>query len=67
MMSVNYRIGMAARMIGINESTLRNLEKNGVIPPARRDWAGYRVFSLEELTQIEKRLFYGNQDGRHEK
>lgn len=54
---MNYRISKAARRIGVHPTTLRDLEKRGLIT-ARRDWAGYRVFSEAEIDQIEKVLFH---------
>ncbi|MGD0915080.1 MAG: MerR family transcriptional regulator [Thermodesulfobacteriota bacterium] len=56
MRPIDYRIGMAARIVGVNETTLRVLEKRGVIS-ARRDWAGYRIYNEKELKEIEQKLF----------
>ena len=57
---MNIRISEAAKRIGVHPNTLRDLEKRGMIT-ARRDWVGYRVFSEEDLAQIERKLFYRNQ------
>lgn len=56
MRPIDYRIGMASRIIGVNETTLRVLEKRGIIT-ARRDWAGYRIYNEQELKEIEGKLF----------
>ena len=53
---MNIRISEAAKQLGIHPNTLRVLEKRGLIA-ARRDWAGYRVYSEKELKEIEQRLF----------
>ena len=60
---MNFRISEAAKRIGIHPTTLRDLEKRGIVT-ARRDWCGYRVFSEDELAQIERKLFYQNQGER---
>jgi len=54
---MNIRIGKASTRLGIHPATLRDLENRGLIPPARRDWSGYRVYSDDELKQIETVLF----------
>lgn len=60
---MNYRISEAAKKIGVHPSTLRDLEKRGVIT-IRRDWSGFRVFNEEEIQSIEKNLFYRKQGCR---
>ena len=59
---MNIRISEAAKQLGVHPNTLRVLERRGVIA-ARRDWANYRIFSPEELREIERRLF-GGQTGK---
>jgi DNA-binding transcriptional MerR regulator len=53
---MNVRISEAARQLGVHPSTLRNLEKRGVIT-TQRDWAGYRVYTESEIHNISKILF----------
>jgi len=50
------RISEAAGKIGVHPSTLRNLEKRGLIR-INRDWAGFRIFSENEIEQIRERIF----------
>lgn len=53
---MNYRISEASKQLGVHPSTLRNLEKRGLIR-TRRDWAGYRVYSDDEIEKISQILF----------
>lgn len=46
-----YKIGAAARMIGVSPETLRVWEKQGLIH-ARHSPAGYRLFSAEEIEKV---------------
>lgn len=50
------RIAEAAKRLGIHPETLRELERRGTIL-VRRDWAGHRVFSEDELKELETKLF----------
>ena len=63
---MNIRISEASKRLGVHPSTLRNLEKRGTIT-IRRDWAGWRIFSEQEIKRIEAILFNhrkgGEQDG----
>lgn len=53
---MHIRIAEAARRLGLHPTTLRSLERKGMIK-VRRDWAGHRIYSEEELKEIEKELF----------
>jgi DNA-binding transcriptional MerR regulator len=61
---MNIRISEASKRLGVHPSTLRNLEKRGTIT-VQRDWAGWRIFSEEELMNIQSSLFNrrGGSDG----
>jgi len=45
------RISQAAQGVGMHASTLRRLEKLGLITP-RRTWAGHRRFSETDLARL---------------
>jgi len=40
--------------LDISKRTLQNWEKAGVIPRAKRDWRGYRVFNREDVERIRE-------------
>ena len=46
------RIGEAARLLGVTAKTLRFYEAKGILPPARRNGAGYRLYSPEDLERV---------------
>jgi len=50
------RISEAAKRLGLHPETLRSLERRGMIS-VKRDWAGHRIFSEQDLNEIESRLF----------
>lgn len=43
-----------ARMFNRSGDWLRGLERAGIIPPAPRDFAGYRVYPPEYLAEIRR-------------
>ena len=51
-----FKIGEAAKQIGIHPSTLRDLENRGLIS-IRRNWSGHRVYTEEEISQIREKIF----------
>ena len=61
---MSIRISEASERLGVHPSTLRNLEKRGTIT-VRRDWAGWRIYSEDELATIKSILFNhsGGTDG----
>ncbi len=50
------RITEAGRRLGMHPETLKELERRGEIH-IRRDWANHRVFSEDELRELEMKLF----------
>ena len=48
-----YRIGEAGRLIGVSSSTLRMWERRGLIR-SRRNAAGYRLYSKEDLARLAR-------------
>jgi len=49
-------ISEAARLIGISTVYLRKLETSGDVPPAAKDEAGRRAYSMEHINKIRKSL-----------
>jgi DNA-binding transcriptional MerR regulator len=47
---------VARREFGRTGDWLRRLERRGVIPPAPRDFSGYRVYPPEHLARIREIL-----------
>lgn len=45
------RIGEVARTIGLHETTIRRLERRGLLHP-HRDWAGHRRFTAEDIARL---------------
>ena len=41
---------------GIAENTLRSWEAKGIISPPERDWRGWRWYTEQHLTQIERHI-----------
>lgn len=51
-----YRVAEAARELGRSEKWLRQAEKSGKIPRARRDLNQWRVYTEEDLERIRELL-----------
>jgi DNA-binding transcriptional MerR regulator/quercetin dioxygenase-like cupin family protein len=51
--AVYYRIGEAAKLLGISPSSLRNWERMGLLTPVRSQ-GSYRLYSQEELRRLQK-------------
>ncbi len=50
-----YGISEAARKLGLSAEWLRQGEKRGVLPPARRDRNGYRYYTPEDVERLRNR------------
>jgi DNA-binding transcriptional MerR regulator len=48
-----YRIGELARLSGLSVKTIRFYSDRGLVPPAERTGAGYRVYDERALAQLE--------------
>jgi MerR family Zn(II)-responsive transcriptional regulator of zntA len=47
------KIGDVARLSGVPVKTIRYYERRGLLEPASRSEAGYRVYSAEEVARLE--------------
>jgi len=47
------RITEAAKLVGVHPSTLRRLERRGLIAP-RRTWAGHRRYTEADLVRLRQ-------------
>jgi len=52
-----YKVNDVLKKIGIARSTLYNWEKAGLIPPPKRNRAGYRIYDDQDLKKIEEYAF----------
>jgi DNA-binding transcriptional MerR regulator len=50
-------ITAAAQAVGRHPSSIRRLEKQGIIPPAARDWAGERYYTVADVERIRSILY----------
>ncbi len=48
-------ISEAARELGLSAEWLREGEKRGSLPPARRDRNGYRYYTAEDIARLRNR------------
>jgi DNA-binding transcriptional MerR regulator len=48
------RVSEAARELGRSEKWLRNAERKGKIPKARRDLNGWRVYTSEDIVKLQE-------------
>ncbi len=51
------RIKEAAQRLGVCTDWIRKLERDGRIPPARRDLNGHRRYSEEDLDEVRRVLY----------
>ena len=52
-----YRISEAARELSLSAEWLREGEKRGVLPLARRDRNGYRYYTQADIERLRNRRF----------
>ena len=55
-MSRVLRVADVARELGYSERFVRQAEKTGKLPKARRDLNGWRVYTEEDLQRLRKLL-----------
>ena len=46
-------ITQVAEQLGVTTKTITRWEKAGKIKPAKRDWRGWRVYSLEDVEEMK--------------
>jgi DNA-binding transcriptional MerR regulator len=47
------RIGQLAAALGLNPKTIRYYEELGLLPPAKRSDAGYRLYDMADLERLQ--------------
>ena len=52
------RVGRVARLAGVSVRTLRHYDALGLVRPAQRSDAGYRLYSDADLERLQQVLFY---------
>ncbi len=50
-----YSISEAARQLGLSAEWLRQGEKRGSLPPAKRDRNGHRYYTTEDIRRLQNR------------
>jgi DNA-binding transcriptional MerR regulator len=58
--SLVYSISQAARELGLSAEWLRQGEKRGSLPLARRDRNGYRYYTAEDIERLRRRRLLGH-------
>ncbi|MFC1972207.1 MerR family transcriptional regulator [Chloroflexota bacterium] len=53
-MQVMMKVSQAARLLERSERWLRDAERKGKIPKARRDFNGWRFYTDEDITNLRK-------------
>ena len=53
-----YSVSEAARELSLSADWLRQAERRGSLPPARRDRRGYRFYTPEDLERLRNRRFW---------
>ena len=48
-----YKIGQAAKLLGISTVTLRHYEKIDLVPPSFRSMAGYRMYTDSDIKTLK--------------
>ena len=54
-------VSQAARELGRSERWLRDAERRGKIPKAKRDLNGWRVYTIDDIVKL-KELLVGSQN-----
>ena len=50
------RVSQVARLLGCSETWLRRAEGQGMIPWAKRDWNGWRYYTMDDVEALENIL-----------
>ncbi len=51
-------VGRAAALVGVSVKTLHHWDAIGLVCPSERTWAGYRVYSGDDVARIHRVLVY---------
>lgn len=51
-------VGRAAALVGVSVKTLHHWDAIGLVRPSERTWAGYRVYSADDIARIHRILVY---------
>lgn len=51
-------VGRAATLVGVSVKTLHHWDAIGLVRPSDRTWAGYRVYSGDDIARIHRVLVY---------
>ena len=57
-MDDSYTVGAVARLAGVSVRTLHHYDEIGLLTPAGRSPAGYRLYSLADLGRLHQILYY---------
>jgi DNA-binding transcriptional MerR regulator len=57
-----YTVSQAARELGLSAEWLRQGERRGALPPARRDRRGHRYYTPQDLEQLRNRRLSGRDE-----
>ncbi|ALC80203.1 MULTISPECIES: MerR family transcriptional regulator [Bacillus] len=50
---MSYTIGQVAKEVGLSVPTLRYYEKEGILPPVKRNENGLRIYDTEDIEWLE--------------
>jgi MerR family transcriptional regulator, thiopeptide resistance regulator len=53
-----YAVGHLARVAGVSVRTLHHYDEVGLLTPARRGPAGYRLYTIDDLERLQQILFF---------
>ena len=51
-------VGQTAALVGVSVRTLHHWDEIGLVVPSARSWAGYRLYSAEDVARIHRVLVY---------
>jgi DNA-binding transcriptional MerR regulator len=54
----SYTVGAVSRLAGVSVRTLHHYDQIGLLTPGGRSAAGYRLYSLADLSRLQQILFY---------
>lgn len=54
------KVNEAARALDVSETWLRRAESRGIIPKARRDFNGWRVYTQEDIDSLRRMVESNN-------